>query len=80
MWEEKANNQLYAVVDVRRAKTVSTLKTGITIAFEGYQRERRRGKVLFLGKVIVDNTLSKILLQPICQCGNLFNDVESIEC
>ena len=50
MWDEKTNDQLYAVVDVKRAKTVSTLKIGITIVFEGYQRERRRGKILFLGK------------------------------
>lgn len=53
MWEDKTNNQVYAVVDLKRAKTVSTLKVGISIVFEGYQRERRRGKILFLGKILV---------------------------
>lgn len=53
MWEEKTNNQVYAVVDLKRAKTVSTLKIGISIVFEGYQRERRRRKILFLGKIVV---------------------------
>ena len=55
-WEEKPNNnQLYAIVDTKRAKTVSALKVGITIVFEGYQRERRRGKILYLGKFSIDN-------------------------
>lgn len=48
-WED--NNNQYAVVDLKRAKTaVTTFKTGITTLFEGYNRERRRGEVIFLGK------------------------------
>ncbi|CAF4992978.1 unnamed protein product, partial [Rotaria magnacalcarata] len=40
----------------KRSKTVSTLKIGITTLFEGYNRERRRGKILYLGKLIIDTT------------------------
>ncbi|CAF1337692.1 unnamed protein product [Rotaria sordida] len=46
-WED--DKEQYAVVDIRRSKTVSTLKVGITTLFEGYQRQRRRGKIIFLG-------------------------------
>lgn len=47
-WED--NKDQYAIVDTKRSKTVSILKVGVTTLFEGYQRERRRGKILFLGK------------------------------
>jgi len=47
-WDDK--NDEYAVVDTRRSKTVATMKIGSSTLFEGYQRERRRGKILFLGK------------------------------
>lgn len=47
-WEENQNQ--YAIIDTKRAKTVSTMKVGVTTLFEGYNRERRRGKILFLGK------------------------------
>ncbi|CAF2069545.1 unnamed protein product [Rotaria magnacalcarata] len=46
-WED--NKDQYAIVDTKRSKTVSTLKIGITTLFEGYNRERRRGKILYLG-------------------------------
>jgi len=50
-WENTSKD--YAVVDLKRAKTaVTTLKIGITILFEGYNRERRRGEILFLGKFL----------------------------
>lgn len=49
-WE---NTTEYAVVHLERAKTaVATLKVGIVITFEGYQRVRRRGEILFLGNYI----------------------------
>lgn len=48
-WE---NTTDYAVVHLERAKTaVTTLKVGIVITFEGYQRARRRGEILFLGNI-----------------------------
>lgn len=47
-WED--NHEQYAIVDTKRSKAVSTLKVGLTTCFEGYQRERRRGKILYLGK------------------------------
>lgn len=46
-WEDQ--KEQFAIVDTKRSKTVSTLKVGNTTLFEGFQRERRRGKVLFLG-------------------------------
>ncbi|CAF4706473.1 unnamed protein product [Rotaria sp. Silwood1] len=33
----------------RDIRAVSTLKIGLTTCFEGFQRERRRGTILFLG-------------------------------
>jgi hypothetical protein len=62
-WEEKNNNQPYAIVDTKRAKTVSALKVGIVIVFEGYQRERRRGKILYLGEILIDKILIEISFQ-----------------
>lgn len=47
-WEDDASQ--FAVVDTKRSKSVSTLKIGLTTCFEGFQRERRRGTILFLGK------------------------------
>ena len=47
-WED--SKEQYAIVDLKRSKAVSALKVGITTLFEGYNRERRRGKILFLGK------------------------------
>ena len=49
-WED--NKDQYAVVDTKRSKTVSTLKlkVGVTTLFEGYHRERKREKILYLGK------------------------------
>jgi hypothetical protein len=49
-WEDDANQ--FAVVDTKRSKSVSTLKVGLTTCFEGFQRERRRGTILFFGKFL----------------------------
>ncbi|CAF4646029.1 unnamed protein product [Rotaria sp. Silwood2] len=49
-WEDNKNQ--YAVVDTKRSKTVSTLKVGVTTLFEGYNRERKRSKILFLAQAI----------------------------
>ena len=38
-----------AVVDVQRVKTVLALKIGSTTLFCGDNRDRRRGKILFMG-------------------------------
>ena len=46
-WEDDLKQ--FAVVDTRRSKSVAMLKVGLTTCFEGYQRERRRGTILFLG-------------------------------
>ena len=48
--QREDNKDQYAVVDTKRSKTVSTLKVGVTTLFEGYHRERKRGKILYLGK------------------------------
>lgn len=53
-WED--NKDQYAVVDTKRSKTVSTLKVGVTTLFEGYNRERRRGKILYLGRFLLRAT------------------------
>ncbi|CAF4743563.1 unnamed protein product, partial [Rotaria sp. Silwood2] len=45
-WEDDVNQ--FAVVDTKRLKSVSPLKIGLTTCFEGFQRERRRGTILFL--------------------------------
>ncbi len=47
-WEDIKEE--YAIVDTKRSKAVSILKVGLTTLFEGYNRERRRGKILFMGK------------------------------
>ncbi|CAF2684545.1 unnamed protein product [Rotaria sp. Silwood2] len=57
-WEDDVNQ--FAVVDTKRSKSVSTLKIGLTTCFEGYQRERRRGTVLFLEHYI---TCTHILIK-----------------
>ncbi|CAF4215205.1 unnamed protein product [Rotaria sp. Silwood2] len=57
-WEDDINQ--FAVVDTKRSKSVSTLKIGLTTCFEGYQRERRRGTVLFLEHYI---TCTHILIK-----------------
>jgi len=49
-WEDDVNQ--FAVVDTKRSKSVSALKIGLTTCFEGFQRERRRGTILFLGKFL----------------------------
>jgi hypothetical protein len=46
-WED--NKAEYAVVHVKRAKTSITLKVGLTTSFEGNNRDRRRGKILYIG-------------------------------
>ena len=49
-WEDDANQ--FTVVDAKRSKSVSPLKIGLITCFEGFQRERRRGTILFLGKFL----------------------------
>ena len=46
-WEDNKNG--YAVVHLKRAKTSFTLKVGLTTSFEGNNRDRRRGKILYIG-------------------------------
>ncbi|CAF2707338.1 unnamed protein product [Rotaria sp. Silwood2] len=45
-WEDSVNQ--FAVVDTKQSKSVSPLKIGLKTCFEGFQRERRRGTILFL--------------------------------
>ncbi|CAF4566133.1 unnamed protein product [Rotaria socialis] len=45
-WED--NKNAYAVVHAKRAKTSFTLKVGLITLFEGNNRDRRRGKILYM--------------------------------
>ncbi|CAF3779844.1 unnamed protein product [Rotaria socialis] len=46
-WED--NKNAYAVVHAKRAKTSLTLQVGLITLFEGNNRDRRRGKILYMG-------------------------------
>lgn len=46
-WDDNKND--FAVVHNKRAKTSCPLKVGLTTAFEGNNRDRRRGKILYIG-------------------------------
>lgn len=58
-WEDDKTE--YAVVHTQRAKIVngSSLKIGCAVLFVGNSRDRRRGKVLYIGMSMFENDVER---------------------